>query len=385
MVGRSFGIIGAAAALAAVALPTAHAQSRTGAQTVRAMASHVKASNSGTFHLKGTMSSGISMTMTGELSVGRATQFTWDLPAVVTTQLNGFSQQVSQMSYTFSVAPDASQDLVINGAPIHRVTWNNPPANTVIQVTEHVQAQITSALGSFSSSAAYPVSTVTGDAATYLPVTPDTTLPAAAQTIATSLASGKTSEQAVVEAVVNWVASHTHYSLTQNNTAATVYATHTGTCEGYTNLDLAMLRFLGIPAQAAMGWVSAQPITMTNSHGKQTIQWSVPGTPGEFHAWMNVYFPDGGWVSFDPQLEKFFIDPRHIAFMVSKDATNITMGNWAASYANGNSPTGPTLSNGDVEIIPTQGGQVTLTTTDSFKTMIGLVTGDVNHMLLFSR
>ena len=89
------------------ALPTAHAQSITGAQAVRSTGLARQGFHLGTFHLKGSMSSEIDMTMTGALSVGQAHSLSWDLPAVVTTQVNGYSQQVSQMSYTFSVTPEA--------------------------------------------------------------------------------------------------------------------------------------------------------------------------------------------------------------------------------------------------------------------------------------
>jgi hypothetical protein len=384
MVGRSSVILAAAAALAAASLPTAHAQPVQGGQAVQALASHVKVSPAGTVHLKGNLDSTVDMTMNGAFSFGHAESLSWDLPAVVTTQVNGFAQQVNSVSYTFSVSPSSAEDLMVAGAPIHRVTWTNPPANTVIEATERVNATISSSLNKFSSTAGFPMTPATGDAATYLATTPDTTLPAGAQSLVQNLVQNRTSERAVVEAVMNYVAATLHYSPTNANTATDAYTSHTGTCEAYANLAIAMLRSLGIPAQAAFGWVSAQPITLKGKRETQTIQWGVPGTSGELHVWVNVYFSDTGWVPFDPQLEKFFIDPRHIAYLVAPDATNLRVGSWSASYGDA-SPTGAALSNGSVEIVPGVGGTVTLKSTDHFNVSLGAMTSDMRHILLYSR
>jgi hypothetical protein len=385
MVGRSFAAVAAIATLTAVSLPTAHAQTVRGGQEVTALASHVKSTSAGTLHLKGSLSSTVDMTMTGAFSVGQAHNLSWDLPAVVTTQVNGYTQQINAVSYTFSINPDSQQDLVVNGAPIHRVTWNNPPANTTITVTEHVNTTITSALDKFSSTAAFPLTSLSGDATNWLAATPATTLPAAALAEVKSLAAGKTTEKTVVTAVMNYVASTMSYSFTDHNSATDAFTNHTGTCEAYANLAIAMLHELGIPAQAAFGWVSAQPITLTGKHGTDTIQWSRPGTSGELHVWMNVYFPGTGWVSFDPQMEKFFVDPRHITYLVAKDASNLSAGSFSATVTGNASPTGANLSDGSFEEVPGVSGTVTLGTTDAFTVSLGSMTSDVHNTVLFSR
>jgi hypothetical protein len=177
LVGRSFAALAPTFALTAVSLPTAAAQRVHGGQDVAALASHVKSTTFGTRRLTGWLSSTVDLTMHGAFSVGHAQNLVWDLPAVVTTQLDGYTQQVNTISYTFSVAPDGQQDLVVDGAPVHRASWNNPPADTVINVTEYVTATITSALHRFDSTAAYPITSVSGISAEYLAATPATTLP----------------------------------------------------------------------------------------------------------------------------------------------------------------------------------------------------------------
>jgi Transglutaminase-like superfamily len=388
MAGRSLGLIAGIAALTAVALPTARAQTVTvtGAQRTTALASHLRSTSTGTLHLKGTLGSTVGLTMTGAFSVGHTTNLSWDLPAVTSVHVAGYWQTVERISYAFNIAPDSSQDVVINGAPVHRVAWKAPPANTALQVSEYLQIQVRSKVGHFHSKAHFPLKSVPGYASPFLATTPATQLPASAQKLVSKLAHGKHSERRVVVAITNWVASHTRYAYTSLNSAAEVLTRHAGTCEGYTNLTIAMLRSLGIPAQASYGWVTATPIELRDGRGRETIQWSRPGSGTELHAWLNVYFPRSGWVPFDPQLEKFFIDPRHILIKTAVDASNMTMGAWSADGGNG-SVTGRNLSNGYPLIVPGtgQGSSTTVHTIDSFRASVGSMVNDVSRVVLFSR
>jgi Transglutaminase-like superfamily len=386
MIGRSLGFLAGALALTAVGFPT-HARMVGGALPVSAQVAHMRVSSSGTVHLQGGLHSAVNMTMTGAFSVGHVANLSWDLPSVRSMSTAGYDEQVAKLRYHFSVAPDSSQDLTVNGAPIHRVTWNAPPANTVIRVTEHLKVRVTSGLATFHNAASYPVTGVTGDAARFLSPTSATRLPTAARSVTRSLARGKRSERAVVEAVMNWVASHTQYGSPSSNSASAVFAQHTGTCAGYTNLAIAMLRSLNIPAQSVYGWAVSTPIQIRTRYGDQTIQWSQPGTSGELHAWLNVYFPGAGWVPFDPQLEKFFVDPRHVAFLTSPDASDVTMGQWSGYPLDNASATGHNLSNGYIAIIPGSGdgGKVTVHTADSFQVHIGHEISDVSRVTLYSR
>jgi hypothetical protein len=386
MMRRSCGLIVAVLALAALGLP-AHAQTAGGASPLSAHVAPLTVSPAGTVQLQGVLSSTVDMTMTGAFSVGQVANLRWDLPAVQSTSISGYSEQVSKLSYGFSVSPDTSRDLMVNGAPIHRVTWDSPPADTIIRVTEHLKVNITSPLSSWRNSASYPLAAVSGDTARFLTPTSATQLPPTARKLVGKLARGKKTERAVVEAVMNWIASHTQYGTASSNHASAVFARHVATCVGYTNLGIAMLRMLNIPAQAVYGWASAAPIRIGTRYNSQTIQWGRPGTPGELHAWLNVYFPTIGWVPFDPQLEKFFVDPRHIAYLTSADASNIAMGQWSGTVLSNGSATGPNLSNGYTSVVPGagDGGRVTVQTADSFQVKIASEVSDVRHVILYSR
>jgi len=170
--------------------------------------------------------------------------------------------------------------------------------------------------------------------------------------------------------------------------ASWILANHTVACRGYANIMTALLRRLGIPDQTQFGWVLGGALNMPGpSHGKATLDWA-QGTSADLHTWLNVWFPGTGWTPFDPQSEKFFVDPRHVALFTNVDAsTGLVMGGWTADQSDDNaSPTGAPLSNGDIEIIPGNGAsnEAKARVVDSFHLTFRHLNHDVAG-LMFSR
>ena len=148
-----------------------------------------------------------------------------------------------------------------------------------------------------------------------------------------------------------------------------------------------MLRSLGIPTQVVFGLVAGKPINLGIAGSARTMGWGIGSKTGEMHAWLNVYFPDVGWVPLDPQLEKFFIDPRHVAFETNLDAGAPGIGTFTAQAVRGASATGHRLSNGYVAIAPADGisSQVGIQIKDAFHVQYDGSRPDVKDVLLFSR
>ena len=345
---------------------------------------------SGTRVLRGTMTSASVIRMTAAFSVGHATSLDWNLPRPTSLALNGFRQTVQSVHFRFTVAPASSTDLMVDGHPVRQFHWNNPPANTVINVVEKLHVVTQSSLSPFKSAAAYPLANVTAAAQPDLTITPLVHLPPAAQRLVRSLARGRVREQGVVESIVNWVASHIHYAYGVSAPAydaTTVFRSHAASCTGYADLTAGMLRTLGIPTQVVFGLISGKAIDLRSTGPRQSIGWGVGSSTGEMHAWLNVYFPDAGWVPLDPQLEKFFIDPRHVAFENNIDAGPSGIGSFSAQAAGAASPTGRTLSNHYVAIAPADGisSQVSVRSRDAFHVQFDGSRPDVKHVLLFSR
>ncbi|HEX6510048.1 MAG TPA: transglutaminase domain-containing protein [Chloroflexota bacterium] len=344
--------------------------------------------NWGTRVLRGSMTSASTVRMTAAFSVGHAESLNWNLPRPTSLGLNGFQQQVRSIHFHFTVKPTSWTDTMVDNHPVRQFHWDNPPANTVIYAVEKLSVVTQSSLSPFHSSARYPLTSIPQTVQPYLGTTPLVQMPASAERLTRSLAAGKVREQRVVEAVVNWVASNVHYATGVSAaplTASAVLQSRVAVCTGYADLTAGMLRSLGIPTQVVFGLVAGKPIDLQGP--ANAIGWGVGSSTGEMHAWLNVYFPDAGWVPVDPQLEKFFIDTRHIAFESNMDAGATGLGTWRAQAPAGASPTGHMLSNGNVAIAPADGisSQVAVQVQDSVHVQFDGSRPDVRHVLLFSR
>lgn len=382
-------VFGAAMALAMLLPLPAGAERVGGSLSAVARGSKPIIPAGGTMVLRGSLPSTVTMTMRGAFSVGHMHNLTWSLPRMTDTHINGYDQVVSSQSYVFNVAPDSFQDLSVNGQPVRQFSWTNPPADTVITVSQQVRFRVESALVKFSTSSAFPLPPVSADAQPYLQVTPSLGLSSSQRSFAARLVRGRTTEWAVVRRVADWVATHVQYdnSLVGGPYSASWVLSHRrATCQGYSSVMAGILRVLGIPSQIVYGWVSGAPILVSRKNRSESIQWTGPTSAGATHDWLNVYFPGAGWVAFDPQMEKFFVDSRHYAFLTEVDARDPSMGDWTADTSPGQSATGRSLGNGDTEIVPGDGFFTpSLYIHDAFRVHIASVLRDVHSVTLFSR
>jgi hypothetical protein len=177
--------------------------------------------------------------------------------------------------------------------------------------------------------------------------------------------------------------------------AASVLNSRRTNCEGYDDLMAAMLRYLNIPARVEFGWVSAAPLKLPGpGHMRTSVGWSIPKTAGELHTWLEVSFPASGWVALDPQLEKFFVDTRHVGFFTNADAGPIVALNGISWYGqvsgdvpDGQNLTGAPLPGGGTESVPGDGvsSKVSIQSRDSFHISFHGLARDVKGVLLFRR
>ncbi|GAC1512307.1 MAG: hypothetical protein NVS2B16_15010 [Chloroflexota bacterium] len=363
----------------------------TGAEPARVAAATQYAISGGTLFLSGSMSSVATIAMTGAFSVGHASSLAWKLPRPRSLNLSGYTESISSTSYKFSVQPTSSRVGSYAGSPVSVFSWAAPPANTVIRVVEVLHVHVRSTLGRFHNRASYPVGPLPANVRPFTRITRHLALFRHGQSLARRLTLGRRTEQQVVESVANWVASHLRYDPNgdTHSTSAAWVMKHPGTtCRGYANAMAALLHYQGIPAQVEYGWVSAAPINLSGPNGASSrIQWGSSGSQGDMHAWLQIYFPGAGWVPFDPQHEKFFIDPRHFGFATYADAGSPQIGDWKASAPNGQNATGTPLSNGYPEIAPGDGvgSKITVSSHDTFRATMDGIRHDVHGVLLLSR
>ncbi|WP_433623694.1 transglutaminase TgpA family protein [Halomicrococcus sp. NG-SE-24] len=96
-------------------------------------------------------------------------------------------------------------------------------------------------------------------------------------------------------AVERWLERNKEYSLEVDKPSGSVaddfvFEMEKGYCVYYATSMVVMLRSQGIPARFVTGYTSGQRVSKD--------EWVVRGV--DSHAWVEVYFPDVGWVRFDP-------------------------------------------------------------------------------------
>lgn len=70
-----------------------------------------------------------------------------------------------------------------------------------------------------------------------------------------------------------------------------LFVDQTGFCEHYVSAMVVMLRSLGIPARLTAGYGSGQFDPLSNLYTVRAL---------DAHAWVEVYFPEYGWIPFEP-------------------------------------------------------------------------------------
>lgn len=103
-----------------------------------------------------------------------------------------------------------------------------------------------------------------------------------------------------VESILSWVRAKVAYDFTHSlpSDALSVFHNRKAVCAGFSTLSIALLRAAGIPARLHVG-------CLTNEG------WLI-GIQGARHGWIEIYFPDVGWVASEPQATVNFVDTSHI-------------------------------------------------------------------------
>lgn len=128
---------------------------------------------------------------------------------------------------------------------------------------------------------------------------------------ANALAQGEDDLWVVVSKIAIWTKNNINYNLSTltadvSQKASWVLKNRFGVCDELTSLFIAMLRSIGIPAKFVSGVAyTTSPLFEQN--------WGA-------HGWAEVYFPQHGWIPFDPTFGEFgWIDPGHVKMLESLD------------------------------------------------------------------
>src|SRR5262249_35566746 len=136
----------------------------------------------------------------------------------------------------------------------------------------------------------------------------DSSLPAAPQrdAFARRLVKGCTTQSEAVRRVLLALAAEVAYDpdrLRRQDPAA-VFASRRAYCVGFAELAVDLLRRGGISARTVQGVF----VCASDHDGYE------PGIGGAYHRWIEVYYPDRGWVFSDPSASINGVDARYLPF-----------------------------------------------------------------------
>ncbi len=119
-----------------------------------------------------------------------------------------------------------------------------------------------------------------------------------------------------VSLVLNFVVDHVSYRVNPSKyDALYTLKSGIGNCQNYAHLSAAILRSGGIPVRIVTGITAKKGWEARTG----TSSWNIKLGQGR-HAWLEVYYPNFGWVGYDPQQTLNFVSTRHIAIEVGPDA-----------------------------------------------------------------
>ncbi|MCK5343198.1 MAG: transglutaminase domain-containing protein, partial [Candidatus Heimdallarchaeota archaeon] len=231
-----------------------------------------------------------------------------------------YNQTITNLIFQYSPQPSGKEEFTDKrGNKVIKLSWIKPKSaiKTVISFT----ALNKTVLKQLETKTPFPFSNVSADIKPYLAATkqvPSTNTAIISK--ARELTNGAKTEFDAVQRILTWVIDHMNYVLTPKEYGAMYsFKTGKGNCQNYSHLSVALLRAAGIPARVVGGlslkkaWkipIAGGTITQNNGQGR--------------HAWIEVYYPDLGWIPYDAQQSHLFVNSHYIRQMVGPDASSVS-------------------------------------------------------------
>ncbi len=247
----------------------------------------------------------------------------WSMAAIIVTgSTSPGLAETKVLSGKHTVVYDIVNPLGVEFLPDYA---NNSYSQKVIQEDEFSKRVVIEInLSPLETKVPFPISSPSSSEARLF-LNPERDIPANESSIAakarTLVQEAKTQNEAV-SAIFNWIVDHHTYDAGQNTRqdGRSVFYSGGGSCVGYTNLAIAMLRSVGIPARYAHGYLPPG-----YDWGISKKYWGVKISGGGYHGWIEVYYSGVGWIFSDLLHSKNFVDPFHILRYI--DGLNLNLRN----------------------------------------------------------
>ncbi len=206
------------------------------------------------------------------------------------------------------------------------ITWKE--LKTTPKITITFEVSIEPRLKTVSSTSDFPIKQVPESERIYLKPTEEVQSDhPEIVTLAKKLTEGATTQYDAVVRILNYVADHVKYTYNPPQYDA-LYTLRTGmgNCQNFAHLSIALLRAVGIPSRIVGGISLKEPLKVPLNRQEYLVQSMGQGG----HAWIEIYFPDLGWLSYDPQQSRQITSSRHIKQTHGLDSNHIN-DSWRAS------------------------------------------------------
>jgi hypothetical protein len=249
-----------------------------------------------------------------------------------------YSQKITNFKMTFR--PDAQEKKTIRDARGNKTiqaTWTDVPGS--IDAVVSFDAQTSTGLKAIDSVAPFPLVSVPGNLKDYLQASEQVqTNDPAIHELSQKLTRGSKTQFEAVQKVVSYVVDHVRYvNPPVRYDALYALSTGKGNCQNYSHLTAALLRNAGVPVRIVNGVTMNQPFNVSWEKGTLTFKMG----QGR-HSWVEVWYPDLGWIPYDPQNMQFFISNRFVRIEVGVDnneTKNDGLVRWAQSAGARSKPT----------------------------------------------
>ena len=229
------------------------------------------------------------------------------MPATFSNRI--VSQKIEGLRVEADPRPAAIEDETDETGNRHKkITWRNLGQDARVRIV--FEAAVRAALAVMESREPLPLRNMGREERRYLRATEQVQSDRPEFIALSKKLTGKAAtEYEAVTAILDYVADEIKYTYNPPHTdALTTLTTKTGNCTNIAHISMALLRAAGIPARMVGGTTLNKQWRIPIDHEKYLVK--TMGQGG--HAWIEVYFPDLGWLSYDPKQSKQFTSTRHV-------------------------------------------------------------------------
>ncbi|MBN2569886.1 MAG: transglutaminase domain-containing protein [Deltaproteobacteria bacterium] len=290
------------------------------------------------FTLEGEMSSQIRFEIQKNVTVTPGVQtMTLSFVSPPSFQSPTFNQSIRNFKMIFSPAPsDEKKYTDRQGNDIISATWKNPQKAINARLTFDALNKTT--FETLDTDAPFPLNNIPGDVTYYLkPTKQIQSENPRIRELAQKLTIEADTEFDAVQQILTWVVDNIRYVTPPKHYDA-LYSLESGkgNCQNYSHMAAALMRSVGIPVRIVNGVTLKKGFNIARKDSILTIKMG----QGR-HSWIEVWFPDLGWIPLDPQQTAMFVANRFIRVEVGRDnneAVNDGRLRWTQSRGNDETP-----------------------------------------------